>query len=99
MCLVALYGAPYTTLTRVAAPPNLMPMTTQDFVVSHVVPLVDTAYSIIECFSSVVSWWACVFREQVYDPKTLRYDQPYATGNCAGEGTCGTCFVEVRPSA
>lgn len=33
---------------------------------------------------------------KVYDPKTLRYDQPYATGNCAGEGICGTCFVEVR---
>ncbi|CAN0329787.1 unnamed protein product, partial [Laminaria digitata] len=31
----------------------------------------------------------------VYDPQTMRYDQPYATGNCAGEGTCGTCFVEV----
>eukprot|EP00903_Cladosiphon_okamuranus_P015477 g14289.t1 len=35
----------------------------------------------------------------VYDPKTLRYDQPYATGNCAGEGTCGTCFVEVQEGA
>ncbi|CAN0148162.1 unnamed protein product [Pylaiella littoralis] len=35
----------------------------------------------------------------VYDPQTLRYDQPYATGNCAGEGTCGTCFVEVQEGA
>eukprot|EP00752_Nemacystus_decipiens_P004373 g3997.t1 len=35
----------------------------------------------------------------VYDPKTLRYDQPYATGNCAGEGICGTCFVEVQQGA
>ncbi|CAM9101113.1 unnamed protein product [Phaeothamnion confervicola] len=32
---------------------------------------------------------------EVYDPKTKRYDQPYATGNCGGEGICGTCFVEV----
>lgn len=32
---------------------------------------------------------------KVYDPRTKRFDQPYATGNCAGEGTCGTCFVEV----
>lgn len=39
----------------------------------------------------------CFFK--VYDPKTLRYDQPYATGNCAGEGICGTCFVEVRSKA
>ncbi|CAN0204861.1 unnamed protein product [Ascophyllum nodosum] len=35
----------------------------------------------------------------VYDPKTLRYDQPYATGNCAGEGICGTCFVEIQEGA
>eukprot|EP00904_Undaria_pinnatifida_P000067 jgi/Undpi1/10060/HiC_scaffold_28.g12514.m1 len=35
----------------------------------------------------------------VYDPKTMRYDQPYATGNCAGEGICGTCFVEVLQGA
>lgn len=39
---------------------------------------------------------ATYHENQVYDPKTLRYDQPYATGNCAGEGICGTCFVEVR---
>ncbi|CAM9701604.1 unnamed protein product [Choristocarpus tenellus] len=35
----------------------------------------------------------------VYDPKTKRYDQPYATGNCGGEGICGTCFVEVQQGA
>ena len=39
--------------------------------------------------------YAALCFPKVYDPKTLRYDQPYATGNCAGEGTCGTCFVEV----
>jgi hypothetical protein len=27
----------------------------------------------------------------VYDPKTMRFDQPFVTGNCAGEGICGTC--------
>ncbi|CAM9230721.1 unnamed protein product [Discosporangium mesarthrocarpum] len=32
----------------------------------------------------------------VYDPSTKRYDQPYATGNCGGEGICGTCFVEIK---
>mmetsp|Transcript_11850 Transcript_11850/g.14908 ORF Transcript_11850/g.14908 Transcript_11850/m.14908 type:complete len:330 (+) Transcript_11850:3-992(+) len=31
----------------------------------------------------------------VYDPSTKRYDQPYVTGNCGGEGICGTCLVEV----
>ncbi|CAN0412615.1 unnamed protein product, partial [Ectocarpus sp. 13 AM-2016] len=36
---------------------------------------------------------------KVYDPRTKRFDQPYATGNCAGEGTCGTCFVEVQQGA
>ncbi|CAM9369157.1 unnamed protein product [Ectocarpus sp. 12 AP-2014] len=35
----------------------------------------------------------------VYDPRTKRFDQPYATGNCAGEGTCGTCFVDVQQGA
>lgn len=27
----------------------------------------------------------------VYDRRTPRFDQPYITGNCAGEGICGTC--------
>ncbi|CAM9536031.1 unnamed protein product [Chrysoparadoxa australica] len=31
----------------------------------------------------------------VYDPRTKRFDQPYSTGDCGGESTCGTCFVEV----
>jgi len=31
----------------------------------------------------------------VYDAKTKRFDQPYVTGNCGGEGICGTCLVEV----
>ncbi|KAG5192761.1 hypothetical protein JKP88DRAFT_269265 [Tribonema minus] len=35
----------------------------------------------------------------VYDAKTRRFDQPYATGNCGGEGICGTCFVEVQEGA
>ena len=31
---------------------------------------------------------------QVYDSRTKRFDQPYITGDCAGEGICGTCLVE-----
>merc|ERR1712146_775167 len=31
----------------------------------------------------------------IYDPKTKRYDQPFITGNCGGEGICGTCLVQV----
>jgi ferredoxin len=31
----------------------------------------------------------------VYDKKTLRFDQPYVTGDCGGEGICGTCLVQV----
>lgn len=31
----------------------------------------------------------------VYDGNTQRFDQPYATGNCGGESTCGTCLVQV----
>eukprot|EP00635_Sarcinochrysidales_sp_CCMP3193_P001552 CAMPEP_0118918942 /NCGR_PEP_ID=MMETSP1166-20130328/18247_1 /TAXON_ID=1104430 /ORGANISM="Chrysoreinhardia sp, Strain CCMP3193" /LENGTH=306 /DNA_ID=CAMNT_0006859387 /DNA_START=13 /DNA_END=933 /DNA_ORIENTATION=- len=33
---------------------------------------------------------------KLYDPKTKRFDQPYATGDCAGEGICGTCLVDVE---
>jgi len=32
---------------------------------------------------------------QVYDPSQKRFDQPYVTGNCGGEGLCGTCLVAV----
>ena len=31
----------------------------------------------------------------IYDPKTKRYDQPFITGNCGGEGICGTCLVQI----
>jgi len=42
-----------------------------------------------------------LLREDVklYDPKTKRYDQPYARGDCAGEGICGTCLVAVEQGA
>lgn len=32
---------------------------------------------------------------RLYDSKTKRFDMPYATGDCAGEGLCGTCLVNV----
>lgn len=32
---------------------------------------------------------------RIYDSKTKRFDMPYATGDCAGEGLCGTCLVAV----
>lgn len=31
----------------------------------------------------------------MYAGQTARFDSPYQTGNCAGEGTCGTCIVSV----
>lgn len=31
----------------------------------------------------------------VYDKKTLRFDQPYVSGDCGGEGICGTCLCQV----
>lgn len=33
---------------------------------------------------------------QLYDRRTKRFDMPYATGDCAGEGLCGTCLVAVQ---
>jgi ferredoxin len=33
---------------------------------------------------------------QVYDRETKRFDMPFAKGDCAGEGLCGTCLVAVR---
>jgi ferredoxin len=33
---------------------------------------------------------------KLYDSKTKRFDMPYNTGDCAGEGLCGTCLVKVR---
>ena len=32
---------------------------------------------------------------KLYDPKQHRLDQPGLTGDCAGEGICGTCLVQV----
>eukprot|EP00600_Ochromonadales_sp_CCMP1393_P007187 CAMPEP_0174969084 /NCGR_PEP_ID=MMETSP0004_2-20121128/8530_1 /TAXON_ID=420556 /ORGANISM="Ochromonas sp., Strain CCMP1393" /LENGTH=306 /DNA_ID=CAMNT_0016218463 /DNA_START=148 /DNA_END=1069 /DNA_ORIENTATION=+ len=32
---------------------------------------------------------------KIYDANTNRYDQPYAKGDCGGEGICGTCTVHV----
>jgi hypothetical protein len=33
---------------------------------------------------------------KLYAEDTPRLDQPFATGNCGGEGICGTCLVAVR---
>jgi len=35
----------------------------------------------------------------MYAPATSRFDSPYQKGNCAGEGTCGTCMVAVTSGA
>ena len=32
---------------------------------------------------------------KLYDSRTGRFDSPYQTGDCGGEGTCGTCMVAV----
>lgn len=32
---------------------------------------------------------------QLYDKQTKRFDMPFASGDCAGEGLCGTCLVAV----
>jgi len=32
---------------------------------------------------------------KLYDPQTKRFDMPHATGDCAGDGLCGTCLVRV----
>jgi ferredoxin len=32
----------------------------------------------------------------LYDRQTKRFDMPYATGDCAGDGLCGTCLVAVE---
>jgi ferredoxin len=39
-----------------------------------------------------------LIRKQVklYDPETKRFDQPFACGDCAGEGICGTCLVAIK---
>jgi ferredoxin len=39
-----------------------------------------------------------LLRNQIsmYDRKTKRFDQPFSTGDCAGEGICGTCLVAVK---
>lgn len=33
---------------------------------------------------------------KLYDPETKRFDQPFNTGDCAGEGICGTCLVAIK---
>jgi len=33
---------------------------------------------------------------KLYDRQTKRFDMPYATGDCAGDGLCGTCLVAVQ---
>ena len=32
---------------------------------------------------------------KMYDDRTSRFDSPFQTGNCGGDGTCGTCVVAV----
>ena len=32
----------------------------------------------------------------LYDRQTKRFDMPYATGDCSGDGLCGTCLVAVE---
>jgi hypothetical protein len=32
---------------------------------------------------------------KMYDDRTSRFDSPFQTGNCGGEGTCGTCVIAV----
>ena len=32
----------------------------------------------------------------LYDGHTKRFDMPFATGDCAGEGLCGTCLVAIE---
>lgn len=32
---------------------------------------------------------------KLYDDRTARFDSPYQTGNCGGDGTCGTCVIQV----
>ena len=33
---------------------------------------------------------------KLYDMNTYRFDSPYQTGDCGGEGTCGTCTVGIQ---
>lgn len=36
---------------------------------------------------------------KLYDDRTARFDSPYQSGDCGGEGTCGTCVVAVLSGA
>ena len=36
---------------------------------------------------------------KIYDDRMARFDSPYQTGNCGGDGTCGTCVVSVLSGA
>lgn len=33
---------------------------------------------------------------KLYNSKTKRFDMPFATGDCTGEGLCGTCLVAIE---
>ena len=33
---------------------------------------------------------------KLYDHQTKRFDMPFSQGDCAGEGMCGTCLVDVK---
>jgi len=39
--------------------------------------------------------WLMHHHLNLYDDKTPRLDQPNLTGNCGGEGVCGTCLVDI----
>ena len=32
---------------------------------------------------------------KLYEGRTKRFGMPFATGDCAGEGICGTCLVAI----
>jgi ferredoxin len=36
---------------------------------------------------------------KLYDSRTRRFDQPYARGDCGGEGLCGTCLAAITKGA
>lgn len=35
----------------------------------------------------------------LYDSRTKRFDIPWGTGDCAGDGLCGTCLVELKDAS
>ncbi|KAJ1624933.1 hypothetical protein T492DRAFT_598131, partial [Pavlovales sp. CCMP2436] len=36
---------------------------------------------------------------KLYDVRTRRFDKPYARGDCADEGLCGTCLAAITKGA